>query len=155
MEKLYYSYDMFKIDALELSFLCKDFTSDAILGIARGGLTLSHFMSQALSQRNVFTLNTISYDGRIQKDNVEVFNIPSLEKFRKVLIVDDIIDSGKTIEKVMTLLKNSYPNIEFKVASLFYKEEASVKPDFTINKADKWIDFFWEVDFDLKEKNDY
>ena len=153
MEKLYYSYDMFKIDALELSFLCKDFTSDAILGIARGGLTLSHFMSQALSQRNVFTLNTISYDGRIQKDNVEVFNIPSLEKFRKVLIVDDIIDSGKTIEKVMTLLKNSYPNIEFKVASLFYKEDALVKPDFTINKADKWIDFFWEVDLDLKDKN--
>ena len=153
MEKLYYSYDMFKIDALELSFLCKDFTSDAILGIARGGLTLSHFMSQALSQRNVFTLNTISYDGRIQKDNVEVFNIPSLEKFRKVLIVDDIIDSGKTIEKVMTLLKNSHPNIEFKVASLFYKEDALVKPDFTINKADKWIDFFWEVDLDLKDKN--
>lgn len=153
MEKIYYSYDMFKIDALELSFLCKDFTSDAILGIARGGLTLSHFMSQALSQRNVFTLNTISYDGRIQKDNVEVFNIPSLEKFRKVLIVDDIIDSGKTIEKVMTLLKNSYPNIEFKVASLFYKEDALVKPDFTINKADKWIDFFWEVDLDLKDKN--
>lgn len=144
---------MFKIDALELSFLCKDFTSDAILGIARGGLTLSHFMSQALSQRNVFTLNTISYDGRIQKDNVEVFNIPSLEKFRKVLIVDDIIDSGKTIEKVMTLLKNSYPNIEFKVASLFYKEDALVRPDFTINKADKWIDFFWEVDLDLKDKN--
>ena len=144
---------MFKIDALELSFLCKDFTSDAILGIARGGLTLSHFMSQALSQRNVFILNTISYDGRIQKDNVEVFNIPSLEKFRKVLIVDDIIDSGKTIEKVMTLLKNSYPNIEFKVASLFYKEDALVRPDFTINKADKWIDFFWEVDLDLKDKN--
>lgn len=153
MEKIYYSYDMFKIDALELSFLCKDFTSDAILGIARGGLTLSHFMSQALSQRNVFTLNTISYDGRIQKDNVEVFNIPSLEKFKKVLIVDDIIDSGKTIEKVMTLLKNSYPNIEFKVASLFYKEDALVRPDFTINKADKWIDFFWEVDLDLKDKN--
>lgn len=153
MEKIYYSYDMFKIDALELSFLCKDFTSDAILGIARGGLTLSHFMSQALSQRNVFILNTISYDGRIQKDNVEVFNIPSLEKFRKVLIVDDIIDSGKTIEKVMTLLKNSYPNIEFKVASLFYKEDALVRPDFTINKADKWIDFFWEVDLDLKDKN--
>ena len=144
---------MFKIDALELSFLCKNFTSDAILGIARGGLTLSHFMSQALSQRNVFILNTISYDGRIQKDNVEVFNIPSLEKFRKVLIVDDIIDSGKTIEKVMILLKKGYPNIEFKVASLFYKEDALVRPDFTINKADKWIDFFWEVDLDLKDKN--
>ena len=96
---------MFKIDALELSFLCKDFTSDAILGIARGGLTLSHFMSQALSQRNVFILNTISYDGRIQKDNVEVFNIPSLEKFRKVLIVDDIIDSGGTIINAVDALK--------------------------------------------------
>lgn len=146
---------MFKNDALKLSFLSKDFAADAILAIARGGLTLSHYMSQVLNQRNVFTINTISYDGRTQKDKVEVFNVPNLEKFRNVLIVDDIIDSGKTIEKVMIILKNSYPNIEFKVASLFYKEEASVKPDFTINKADKWIDFFWEVDFDLKEKNDY
>ena len=152
MKKLYYSYEMLKNDTFELLNLCKNFKEDAILGVSRGGLTLSHLMSQALNQRNLFIINAISYNKKEQKDIVEIFNIPNLSGFNKVLIVDDIIDSGKTIKDVISLLNKTYPNIEFKIATLFYKEDALVKPDFSVNKTDIWIEFFWEVDLDLKGK---
>ncbi|WP_198306226.1 phosphoribosyltransferase [Arcobacter vandammei] len=154
MNKLYYSYEMFKNDTLKLLFLCKNFKEDAILSIARGGLTLSHLMSQALNQRNIFTINTISYDRKTQKDSIEIFNIPNLGGLKKVLIVDDIIDSGQTINEVLKLLKDKYPNIDFKIATLFYKDEAVIKPDFSVKKAETWIEFFWEVDLDLEDRND-
>lgn len=152
MNKLYYSYEMFKNDTLKLTSLSESFKEDAILGIARGGLTLSHFMSQVLNQRNLFIINTISYDRKIQKNSVEIFNIPNLNGLKKVLIVDDIIDSGKTLQEVLKLLKEKYPKVEFKIATLFYKDKSLVKPDFSINKTDIWIEFFWEVDLDIKDK---
>ena len=34
------------------------------------------------------------------KDSIEIFNIPDL-KFKKVLIIDDIVDSGKTMIEVL------------------------------------------------------
>ncbi|TLS96216.1 phosphoribosyltransferase [Aliarcobacter cibarius] len=153
MEKLYYSYDMFKNDTMKLLQMCNNFDADVILAIARGGLTLSHLMSQALNKRNVFIINTISYDRKVQKDMVEIFNFPNLTGFKRVLVVDDIIDSGKTVKEVLNILKIHYPNIEFKVASLFYKDTAIIKPDYSVNKTDTWIEFFWEVDLDIKDNN--
>ena len=153
MEKLYYSYDMFKNDTMKLLQMCNNFDADVILAIARGGLTLSHLMSQALNKRNVFIINTISYDRKVQKDMVEIFNFPNLTGFKRVLVVDDIIDSGKTVKEVLNILKIHYPNIEFKVASLFYKDTAIIKPDYSVNKTDTWIEFFWEEDLDIKDNN--
>ena len=39
---------------------------------------------------------------------------------KKVLIIDDIIDSGETMQEILIILNDKYPNIEFKIATLFY-----------------------------------
>ena len=109
-------------------------------------------MSQALNQRNVFTINSISYDRKNQKDSIEIFNIPDLSSYKRVLIIDDIVDSGKTMVEIFRVLNEKYPNIEFKLATLFYKPTALLKPDFYINKTDIWIEFFWEVDVQIYEE---
>ncbi|AZL54082.1 phosphoribosyltransferase [Aliarcobacter skirrowii] len=146
MNKLYYSYEMCKNDTIKLVNLVKDFKAEAFISVARGGLTLSHLMAQALNQRDIFSINSISYDRKNQKDSVEIFNIPDLSSYKKVLIIDDIVDSGKTMVEILKLLNNRFPNCEFKLATLFYKPTALIKPDFYINKTDIWIEFFWEVD---------
>src|SRR5574344_319375 len=147
LNKLYYSYEMCKEDTQKLVDISKSFKADAFLSIARGGLTLSHLMSQALNQRNVFTINSISYDRKNQKDSIEIFNIPDLKSYKKVLIIDDIVDSGKTMIEVFKILNEKFPNTEFKLATLFY-----IKPDFYIKQTDMWIEFFWEVDIQIKEE---
>lgn len=137
---------MCKKDTQKLVDISKSFQADAFLSVARGGLTLSHLMAQAMNQRNIFTINSISYDRKNQKDSIDIFNIPDLKSYKKVLIIDDIVDSGKTMIEIFKILNEKFPNTEFKLATLFYKKTALIKPDFYINETDMWIEFFWEVD---------
>ncbi len=146
MKKLYYGYDLFKKDTQELVNKCRIFEPEILLAVARGGLTLSHLMAQALNIRDLYTLNSIHYEGEKKLDTFNIFNIPDLSWANRVLIVDDIIDSGETMKEILSILKEKFPNIEFKIASLFYKTTALIKPDFSVREANEWIDFFWEVD---------
>ena len=146
MEKLYYSYELFKKDTQILVDKCRDFEPEILLAVARGGLTLSHLMAQALEMRNLYTLNSIHYEGELKLDTFNIFNIPDVSHAKKVLIVDDIVDSGETMREILKVLKERFPTVEFKLATLFYKKTAVLQPDYTIREANQWIDFFWEID---------
>ena len=146
MEKLYYSYDLFVKDTQLLVDKCRDFEPEILLAVARGGLTLAHLMSQAMDMRNLYTLNSIHYESDLKLDTFNIFNIPDVSHAKKVLIVDDIVDSGETIREILKVLNEKFPNVEFRLATLFYKKTAVLKPDYYIKEANQWIDFFWEVD---------
>jgi len=146
LKKYYYSYSEFIVDISNLSNQIKEYKPDAILAVARGGLTIGHFLAQALNIRRVLTLNSIHYDNDKKLDSLEIFNIPSLSSYKKVVIVDDIIDSGETLKEILLLLQNRYHNCEFKIATIFYKSTAVIKADYSVKEAFDWIDFFWEVD---------
>ena len=149
----YYAYDEFVKDTKELVRLCRDYQPDTLLAIARGGLTLGHAFAHATHNRRLFTINSILYEGDKKGSSCEIFNIPELKGAKKVLILDDIIDSGQTVKEVLELLKSSFPELEFKTASLFYKSSAVIQPDFSIHEAKEWIGFFWEKDF-VEESDD-
>ena len=146
MEKLHYTYDLFVLDTKILIEKSKSFQPDVILAVARGGLTLSHFMAQAMNIRNLFSLNSIHYNDETKLDTFEIFNIPDLSNTKRVLIVDDIVDSGETMVEILKILNKKFPNTKFKIATLFYKKSALIQPDFSVKEANCWIDFFWEAD---------
>ena len=146
MEKLYYSYELFVKDTQVLVDKCRDYEPEILLAVARGGLTLSHLMAQAMDMRNLYTLNSIHYEGELKLDTFNIFNIPDVSHAKRVLIVDDIVDSGETMREILKVLKNKFPKVEFKLATLFYKKTAVLKPDYSVREANEWIDFFWEVD---------
>lgn len=145
--KKYYSYKEFVKDTKTLVKISKGFKADALLAIARGGLTLAHAYSQAVDNRRLFVINSILYEKDQKGHSCEIFNVPELKDSKKVLVLDDIVDSGQTVKEVLAHLKGCFPNIEFKVASLFYKSSAVVQPDFFVHEASAWIEFFWEKDF--------
>ena len=146
MEKLYYSYDLFKEDTQKLVDSCRDYEPDILLAVARGGLTLAHLMAQAMDMRNLYTLNSIHYEGELKLDTFNIFNIPDLSHAKKVLVIDDIVDSGETMQEILRILGEKFPEVEFKLATLFYKKTAVLQPDYTVREATQWIDFFWETD---------
>ena len=120
MEKLYYSYELFKKDTQVLVDKCRDFEPEILLAVARGGLTLAHLMAQAMDMRNLYTLNSIHYEGVLKLDTFNIFNIPDVSHAKRVLIVDDIVDSGETMREILKVLNERFPNVEFKLATLFY-----------------------------------
>ncbi|MEA2050620.1 MAG: phosphoribosyltransferase family protein [Campylobacterota bacterium] len=150
MTKRYYGYDECIEDSAFLVKDIKNFQPDALVAIARGGLVLSHLLSEALDIRELYSLNSIHYDGTKKLNRFEIFNIPDLSNKNKVVLVDDIVDSGETMVEIMKILTNRYPKCEFRIATLFYKKTALIEPDFKVKEAKEWIEFFWEVD--LKKK---
>ncbi len=141
----FYSFDEFHSDVKALSREVRDkYNPDVLLAIARGGLTLGHFMAEILEMRDLYSLNSIHYQETEKLETLDIFNIPDLSKKKKILLVDDIIDSGETMMEIKRIVKEKYPHVELKVATLFYKDTALMTPEFSIKHADDWIEFFWE-----------
>lgn len=144
---IYYSYDHFKIDIFELADRCSVFEPDTIVAIARGGMTVAHALSMSLNIRNLQSLRCESYDDVTQRTTVTVIGECDFTQSKRVLIVDDIVDSGKTLHTLIPILQERYPNIIFASAAIFTKPTALMQPDFSLHEALDWIDFFWERDF--------
>jgi xanthine phosphoribosyltransferase len=145
MNKYYYNYEEFILDVKELTKKI-DWKFDTIVGVARGGLTLSHILGEYYNIRDVYSINTIGYDDDSKLDSITIFNIPNLQDSTNVLIVDDIVDSGDTLKLVLDTLSIKYPKCTFKSVSIFYKKTAILKPNWYLKDAKEWIDFFWSVD---------
>lgn len=146
MEKIYYSYENCLVDCRVLIPQIKEYNPDALIAIARGGLVLGHLLSEALETREIYSLNSIHYDGTKKLDTFEIFNIPDLSRKHKVVLIDDIVDSGESMVEILKILKEKNPHCEFKIATLFYKTTALLQPDFSVREAKNWIEFFWEID---------
>jgi len=143
----YYSYENFKADTNTLIKKVESLHFEAIVAIARGGLTLSHAMAEGLDIRQVQSIRTELYDKSLKRESITISGKCKFENVKRVLVIDDISDSGDTLSAVMKYLQNEHKEIEFKSATLFYKKTSIYEPHFWINEADDWIDFFWERDY--------
>ena len=143
---IFYSYDEFANDTKIMAKQIRDeFAPEVILAIARGGLTLGHSIAVALGNRNLFTLNSIHYDDKQKLDTIKIFNIPDLSEFTKILLVDDIVDSGESIVEIKRRLLELYPHLQIKIATVFYKQKALILPEFKVKEATEWVEFFWAI----------
>jgi len=141
-----YSYEKFVKDIYSIGDDIQNEEFDAIVAISRGGVTFGHFLSQRINQRNLYIINSIHYDDQQKLDTIEIFNTPDLRDFKKIVVVDDIVDSGETINAVIKHLQNEFNHLEIKSASIFYKKSASHRPNYWLHEANDWIDFFWDKD---------
>jgi len=146
LKKVYYGYDECLEDCKVLIPMLKEYNPDALVAIARGGLLLGHLLSEALDTREIYSLNSIHYDGTKKLETFDIFNIPDLTRKHKIVLTDDIVDSGESIVEILKILEEKYPHCEFKIATIFYKPTALMQPDFAVKEAKNWIEFFWEVD---------
>ncbi len=143
----YYPYDRFVNDVKALVKLTQNYQPDTLIAIARGGLTLGHAYAIATDNRRLMTINSVLYEGDQRGKSCEIFNVPELSSAKKVLLLDDIVDSGQTIKEVLEHLQGCFPEVEFRIASIYYKKTAVIQPDFALHEAHDWIEFFWEKDY--------
>jgi hypoxanthine phosphoribosyltransferase len=92
----------------------------------------------------------VSYVGIGKRVEPMIENVESLMKNltpeSKVLVIDDIFDSGSTMKKVVDELGSVVA--ELRIATLYYKSEANttnIIPDYYGRKTDRWIVFPHEL----------
>jgi len=145
MNKIYYPYEEFRDDLKTLTQKI-DQEFEVIVPIARGGLCMGQMLGEHYDIREVYAINTIGYDGSKKLNEVTVFNVPNLLMTKRVLLVDDIVDSGETLVEVLKVLEARYPTIEFYTATIFYKPTAIIEPTWWVKEPKGWIEFFWSED---------
>ena len=138
---------------------CRDITNqikyseqsfDMILGIIRGGLPIAARLSYLLNIPDVVGWNIKGYDsqGNSLKTRKAIHKLPKkLLENKKILITEDILDTGKTAEFIINYLRQC--NIsDYKIASVGYKNISKIKPDYSSLNFDdtSWILFPWEQD---------
>lgn len=121
------------------------------------GLNLFHTAIKTESYTNVGVAGKVAVNGL--GDVLKMLNARS--EPARILLVDDVFDTGKTMEKVLRLLKErTRLSHEVRIATLFYKpkrNKTDIIPDYYLHESDKWVVFPHEIaeltDDELKEKN--
>ena len=122
-----------------------NFIPEVILGIARGGWIPSRLFADFFKQRTTSNIK-VEFYGKIG----ETYNKPKIVQYpgeeirgKKILIVDDVADTGKSLKVVIDYL-TGLGDVEFKVATLHYKPHSVVLPDYYFKETTDWIVFPWE-----------
>lgn len=144
------TYEGFGLAVRELAqaVAASGFEPDWIVAIARGGLPIGGALGYALSMKNIATLNVEFYTDVDERRELPivlppVLNLVDLEN-TNVLVVDDVADTGETLQMVIDLLSPSVS--EVRSAVLYEKTRSIVSPDFTWKHTDEWINFPWSSD---------
>ena len=120
----------------------------AVVAITRGGMAPAMIVARELDIRTVDTISVKSYHsggGKAdQRREAEVLKSPDAAMMGDgtgILVVDDLVDSGKTLE----LVREHYPNAHF--ACVYAKPEGAKQADdyITTVSQDTWIFFPWDM----------
>ena len=121
------------------------FDPEVIIAIARGGLVAAGALSYALGVKLSDAINVEFYtdvhetlpDPILLEPLLDVESISN----RKLLVVDDVADSGRTLRLVLDILAEHGADV--RSAVLYEKSVSVVKPDYTWRHTDEWIVFPW------------
>src|SRR5881392_4259192 len=121
---------------------------DMILGIARGGLLVAGALGYALGVKNTFTMNVEFYTGIDERLEMPMIlpPVPALVDLEResVLVVDDVADTGLTLELVKGFCAGKVG--EVRCAVLYEKPRSVVECEYVWRRTDRWIDFPWSAD---------
>ena len=150
MNKLWYSWEEMRrdVNVLARDIVLDKFDPNVIVGLSRGGLTpgvmLSHWFKKPFKPVKSSLRDFPEWEDYLPKPIDE-----------RVLIVDDICDSGETFQKMQGFIKGPRKNsplelpVDVRFASLWWNNECDFEPTYYVNEMAKdssntWIMFPWE-----------
>ncbi|MCU1440040.1 MAG: phosphoribosyltransferase [Rhodoglobus sp.] len=123
------------------------FAPDVVVAIARGGMLLAGGLAYALGVKSCGALNVEFYTGVGQRLPDPVVLPPMLDEVslrgKRVLLADDVSDSGRTLAMVVQLLEAT--GAEVRTVVLYTKPGTVHEPHYTWRRTPLWITFPWSA----------
>lgn len=144
-ERRYISYDSILEPIQYHTRFFDDF--DCIVGIARGGVIPATMFAYQLNIKDIYFTQLSSYDTNNRQSTLYE-KIPLTVSYildKRVLFVDDIADTGHTLNYINQFYSRYTKESVF--YTCIYKEKSTFKPDYygEIVDNDTWVDFPWEL----------
>jgi len=151
-DKLIISFNEYTKIVEKLALLIhKNYKPTVLIGIMRGAAPIIDILSRILKLPIAYIVIQ-SYSGKGMQDKQgelmfarEISSLANNEDFSRVLLIDDLSDTGLTLNKSIEWLKNYGPTKDYikevKTACLWKKKSSSFEPDFCPVKldSDPWI----------------
>jgi hypoxanthine phosphoribosyltransferase len=151
-KKMIVEWDEYKNTVEKLAILIhKEYNPTVLIGIMRGAAPIIDILSRILKLPIAYIVIQ-SYSGKGMEDKQgklmfarEISSLASDKDFKNVLLIDDLSDTGLTLNKSIEWLKNYGPTKKFikevKTACLWKKKSSSFEPDFCPVRldSDPWI----------------
>jgi hypoxanthine phosphoribosyltransferase len=151
---LHVSWDQYNtlVERLALAVYDSGWMFNQIICIARGGLRVGDVLSR-IYEVPLAILSTHSYTSeggtvRGQLVIAEHMTMTAPRLGERVLLVDDMVDSGHTLEAVFRTLPKRFPHIaDIRTAVVWYKAHSVFKPDYFVDylAENPWIHQPFEV----------
>ena len=145
---LYVSYDEYHnlIEKLAIKVHQSGWEFDNILCLARGGMRPGDMLSRIFN-KPLAIMSTSSYrsDGGTVQGNLDIarfITTPKGEIAGRVLLVDDLADSGHTLNAVIKMLKTNYqPITELRSVVIWTKAVSTFTADYSVEflATNPWI----------------
>jgi len=146
---------------LGLQVMEDGFRPDYIIGIWRGGTPVGIAVQELLKYHGYpsdhIAIRTSSYTG-IEQQNDEIrvhglhYIIENVNADASLLIVDDVFDSGRSIdaviERINALSRRNAPEV-MRIATVYYKpskRRVDLVPDYFIHETEDWLVFPHELE---------
>jgi hypoxanthine phosphoribosyltransferase len=124
----------------------QSYRPDVVIAIAKGGLVSARILADLLETSQLEILQIEFYTGINQTQLKPTLKQPLTHNFlgKKILIVDDIADSGESLKLAQTHLQEQ-GTTEIKTATLYKKPFSTITPDFYEKQTSNWVVFPWET----------
>jgi len=121
------------------------FKPDVIVGISRGGWPPARIISDLLENPELANVKAEFYLGVAKTKGEPVITqaVSISVRGKKVLVVDDVADTGKSLRLVRSHLQEQGA-VDVKIATIYYKPWSIVVPDWYEKETSHWIIFPWE-----------
>ncbi len=118
---------------------------EVIVGVSRGGWPPARVMSDLLENQNLANMKVVFYKDIGVRNRAPVITQPVTSEVtgKRVLVVDDVADSGLSLREVSKHLKRKGAR-DIKVCTIYLKPRSVFTPDFYARKTTKWVIFPWE-----------
>jgi len=114
---------------------------DVLIGLARGGWVPTRLLSERLNVKRIASIG-ISYEDE-ERTKLTAYSMPSpIEKGQKILLIEDRLESGKSLKKATEIFKSQGADI--KTACFFTSADSVIRPDYILEETDNQIIFPWE-----------
>ncbi|RLG84367.1 MAG: phosphoribosyltransferase [Thermoprotei archaeon] len=117
---------------------------DAIVVVLRGGVLPALILSDYLGVEEFYAIRAKHWGigDEVYKEPAILWVGGDLSN-KRLLIVDEVVDTGKTLKRIVDEIKNRYRPIEIKTAVLHVKPTTTYLPDFYAEKINEWTWIFY------------
>lgn len=123
-----------------------NFKPDVIVGISRGGWIPARIVSDFLDNSLLAHVSVEFYErpGKTKSKPTITQPISVSVRDKKILLVDDVADTGQSLKLVESRLKSNGAST-IRIATIYYKPWSEVVPDYYRKETKLWIIFPWEI----------